>query len=245
MIKREYLLPNFITLLSLFSGFYSIIASINGNFVLAAYAIIFAFVFDGLDGKVARMLHATSEFGIQMDSLSDLVAFGLAPALLIYKWVLTPYGRVGWMASFLFVACGALRLARFNVMTKKIDNRYFIGLPIPAAAGVIASSVLFVKEVFGKPEGISIPLSFVLFIYLLAFLMVSNVKYYSFKKLELHGIKPFSLLVGFALFIFVIGMYPEIFLFVFFIGYTFSGLLLQLLKFLKYRALEVKEGRAD
>lgn len=242
MIKKEYVLPNFITLMSMLSGFYSIIASVNGNFVLASYAILFAFIFDGLDGKVARMLHATSDFGIQMDSLSDLVAFGVAPALLVYNWVLIPYGRVGWMAAFLFVACGALRLARFNVMTKKIDNKYFVGLPIPAAAGVIASSVLFVKEIFGSPDGITIPLSFVLFIYLLAFLMVSNVKYFSFKKIELQCVKPFRLLVGFTLMIIVIGSYPEIFLFVFFTGYALSGLLLQLLKAFKHRTLEVEEG---
>ncbi|WP_423303568.1 CDP-diacylglycerol--serine O-phosphatidyltransferase [Deferribacter thermophilus] len=242
MIKKEYVLPNFITLMSMFSGFYSIISSVNGEFVPAAYAILFAFIFDGLDGKVARMLHATSDFGIQMDSLSDIIAFGIAPALLVYNWVLIPYGRVGWMAAFLFVACGALRLARFNVMTKKLDNRYFIGLPIPAAAGVIASSVLFVKELIGTPDGLTIPLSFVLFIYLLAFLMVSNVKYYSFKKIELHGVKPFRLLVGFTLMIIIIGSYPEIFLFVFFIVYALSGLLLELLKVFRHRTLEAKEG---
>jgi len=142
MIRRSYIFPNLITILSLFSGFYSIIATFNEMYLQASYAILMSFVFDGLDGKIARILNATSEFGVQLDSLSDLVAFGVAPAVLVYKWLLLPYGRIGWMAAFLFVACGALRLARFNVQSGKIDSAFFVGLPIPAAAGVIASSVL-------------------------------------------------------------------------------------------------------
>ncbi len=126
--------------------------------------------FDGLDGKLARMLNATSEFGIQLDSLADLVSFGVAPAILVYKWALAPYGRLGWMAAFLFfVACGALRLARFNVQTKVIDPRFFIGLPIPAAAGVVVTSVLFAKEFIGDPNDMTVPIWFTFMIYILAF----------------------------------------------------------------------------
>lgn len=142
LVNKNAIFPNFVTLLGLFSGFYSIIATLNGNYVMAAYATLIAFVFDGLDGKIARMLNASSEFGIQLDSLADLISFGVAPALLVYKWALEPYGRLGWMAAFLFVACAALRLARFNVQAKRISNKFFVGLPSPAAAGVVVTSVL-------------------------------------------------------------------------------------------------------
>ncbi len=216
--------------MAMFCGFYSIAATLNGNYVTSSYAILLAFVFDGIDGKVARLLNATSDFGIQMDSLSDLVSFGVAPSILVYHWLLLPYGRIGWMAAFLFVACGALRLARFNIQTKTISSKYFVGLPIPAAAGVIASSVLFVKEVFGNPSDFSIPFTYVFLIYLLAFLMVSSLPYYSFKKVNCISCKDFNILVLFVLLIFVIGMYPEVMLFVLMTSYVLSGLLLPLFK---------------
>ncbi|MCX8084680.1 MAG: CDP-diacylglycerol--serine O-phosphatidyltransferase [Calditerrivibrio sp.] len=230
MIRRTYVFPNLITIMSMFAGFYSIIASLNDLYVNAAYAILVSFVFDGLDGKVARLLNATSDFGVQLDSLSDLVAFGVAPAVLIYKWLLIPYGRIGWMAAFLFVACGALRLARFNVQAGKVDSTFFVGLPIPAAAGVIASSVLFVKEFFGDPYFFSIPLGFVFLIYALAFLMVSNFPYYSFKKVEWISVKPFNILVSFVLVIFLLGLYPEVMLFIFFVAFAISGIVTKLLR---------------
>jgi CDP-diacylglycerol--serine O-phosphatidyltransferase len=213
-----------VTLLGLFSGFYSIIATLNENYVLAAYATLLAFLFDGLDGKVARILHAQSDFGIQLDSLADLVSFGVAPALLAYRWALEPYGRLGWMAAFLFVACAALRLARFNVQAKRISNKFFIGLPSPAAAGVIVTSVLFSKEVFGNPTVIQVPIWFTFMIYFLAFLMVSNIPFYSFKNIEYFHAKPFNAMVAFVLFIFVLGLYPEVFLFIFSLSYALSGL---------------------
>jgi len=232
--NKNYVLPNLVTIMGLFCGFYSIIASLNGQYTLAASATLVAFVFDGIDGKIARLMNATSDFGIQLDSLSDLVSFGVAPGILVYKWALEPYGRLGWMAAFLFVACGALRLARFNVMTKKIDPRYFIGLPIPAAAGVVASSVLFVKEYIGNPEDITLPVWFTFTIYILAFLMVSNVRYYSGKTLFQQ--KSYNVLVMFVLAIFVIGLIPELSLFVLSVGYAFSGLLLFAYKRLRYPA---------
>lgn len=237
--NKNYVLPNFITIMGLFCGFYSIIASLNGNFTHAASATLVAFIFDGLDGKIARLMNATSDFGIQLDSLSDLVSFGVAPGILVYKWALEPYGRLGWMAAFLFVACGALRLARFNVMTKKIDPRYFIGLPIPAAAGVVASSVLFVKEKFGDPESITLPIWFTLTIYILAFLMVSNIRYYSGKTL--FNQKSYNVLVMFVLIIFVVGLIPEISLFVISVGYALSGLLLAAYKRVKSPSREPEE----
>jgi len=220
---KNYVLPNLVTILGLFCGFYSIIATINGNFTLAASATLVAFIFDGLDGKLARMLNATSDFGIQLDSLSDLISFGVAPAVLVYKWALAPYGRLGWMAAFLFVACGALRLARFNVQTKKLDPRFFVGLPIPAAAGVVATSVLFANEFIGNPSDITVPVWFTFTIYILAFLMVSNIRYYSCKTVTSQ--KSYNVLVVFVLIIFVLGLYPELFLFLLSTGYALSGLL--------------------
>jgi len=221
--NKNYVVPNLVTILGLFCGFYSIIASLNGNYAIAAVATLVAFIFDGLDGKLARLLNATSDFGIQLDSLADLISFGVAPAILVYKWALAPYGRLGWMAAFLFVACGALRLARFNVQTKKLDPRFFIGLPIPAAAGVVVTSVLFAKEFVGDPSTMTVPIWFTFTIYILAFLMVSNIKYYSCKTC--FNQKSYNVLVIFVLFIFVLGLYPELFLFLLSTGYALSGLL--------------------
>jgi len=235
---KNYVLPNLVTIMGLFSGFYSIIATLNGDYVIAACATLVAFVFDTIDGKLARALNATSDFGIQLDSLADLVSFGVAPAVLVYKWALAPYGRLGWMAAFLFVACGALRLARFNVQTKKIDPRYFIGLPIPAAAGVVVTSVLFAKEFIGDPGAMTVPVWFTFTIYILAFLMVSNIKYYSGKTLLQQ--KSYNILVIFVLVIFVLGLYPELFLFLISTGYALSGLL-----YLGYRRLRHPEREKE
>lgn len=241
--NKNYLLPNLVTIMSLFCGFYSIIASLKGNYALAASATLVAFIFDGMDGKIARLMNATSDFGIQLDSLSDLVSFGVAPGILVYKWALEPYGRLGWMAAFLFVACGALRLARFNVMTKKLDPKYFIGLPIPAAAGVIASSVLFVKEFIGDPETITLPLWYTFTIYILAFLMVSNIRYYSGKTLFQQ--KSYNVLVMFVLVLFVLGLYPELFLFLLSVGYAFSGILLYVFRRIKHPAEENEDHLSE
>ena len=146
--KSIYILPNLFTTASLFCGFYSIISSINGDFLAAAVAIVIAGVFDGLDGAVARATHTTSKFGVEYDSLADLVSFGVAPGVLAYLWALNPFGRLGWVAGFLYVACGALRLARFNVYVPVKDQSYFQGLPIPAAASMIATTV-FLFNHFG------------------------------------------------------------------------------------------------
>ena len=203
-----YILPNLITTASLFAGFYAIIEAIHGNFEIAALSVLVSLILDGLDGRVARMTHSSSNFGVQYDSLADLVAFGVAPALIVYFWALQPYGRYGWVAAFLFVVCGALRLARFNVQIGDIDPRYFNGLPIPAAATMVSMAILMYYEL---GEWAPTRHGLILFmIYVLSFLMVSNVKYYSFKKFELFQRKPFPVLVAVVLLFLVIAIEPKI-----------------------------------
>src|ERR1700677_259559 len=134
-MRKVYLVPNIVTTGNMFCGFYSMIASMHGDFMPASWAIIAASIFDMLDGRIARLTKATSQFGLEYDSLSDLISFGVAPAVLLYQWALQPYDRLGWLASFLYLACGALRLARFNVNSSALPKNYFQGLPIPMAAG--------------------------------------------------------------------------------------------------------------
>jgi CDP-diacylglycerol--serine O-phosphatidyltransferase len=220
MRKGIYILPNLFTTGSLFAGFYSMVAGINQDYRTAAIWIFAALVCDGLDGKVARATGTTSKFGVEYDSLADLVAFGVAPGLLMYFWALKPFGRLGWLAAFLFVACGALRLARFNVQVETVESKRFIGLPIPAAASMVSATVLFFIHMgwssFKKP-------AILVLIYLLAFLMVSSVKYYSFKDPELIKKQPFGFLVLAVMLLIIIAAEPAIMIFVLFIGYILSG----------------------
>lgn len=220
--KGVYILPNLLTSASLMSGFYAIVSVWNENFMYAAYAIIISAIFDMLDGRIARMMGAASRFGVEYDSLADLVAFGVAPSLLIYAWALRPYGRIGWMAGFLFLICGALRLARFNVQINTVESRKFNGLPIPGAALVIASAVIFYYELAG--EGQTLKEYFVLLLtFALAFLMISTIKYHSFKDLDPIKRKPFSALaVAILIFILIMAKH-EVFLFLIFFGYSMSG----------------------
>lgn len=229
MHKGMYIAPCMITLGGMFCGFFSMIATLRGDYQAAAIAIVAAGLFDMMDGKVARLMNATSKFGMQLDSLSDLLAFGVAPALLLYEWALQPFGRIGWMAVFLYVACGALRLARFNIQDDG-GGSSFTGLPIPAAAGVIASFVLFVNRYV--PD-IDLPLFTATLGYVLAFLMVSNIQYPSFKKASYLTRKPFGVLVGVLLVFVLIGSHPEIMLSTLAVLYLFSGILLAI----KRRAL--------
>ncbi len=222
-----YILPNLITTGSLFAGFYAIIEAIHGNFEVAALAVLVSLVLDGLDGRVARMTQSASNFGVQYDSLADLVAFGVAPALIVYFWALQPYGRYGWVAAFLFVVCGALRLARFNVQIGEIDPRYFNGLPIPAAATMVAMTILMYHDLgewASTRHGVIVGM-----IYVLSFLMVSNVKYYSFKKFELFQRKPFPVLVAAVLLFLVIAIEPKIMGCLAMASYVLSGPILTLL----------------
>ncbi len=215
-----FLLPNLLTTANMFFGFMSIIYAIRGEFVFASYCIVGAAAFDMLDGRVARMTRTTSEFGAQYDSMSDLVSFGVAPGLLIYLWALQPFGRVGWLAGFLYVACAALRLARFNVQSQVLESKDFQGLPSPMAGGIVASSVLAYKDLGVEGSG-NIWLLFITF--LIGFVMVSNFRYRSFKELDLRERLPFWYLVLGVLIFIVVAWWPEVMLFVLFLSYAVLG----------------------
>ena len=248
MIRGVYLLPNLFTMGNLFCGFFAIISAIKGDFGLAATAIIVANLFDILDGKVARMMHATSRFGMEFDSLADLVSFGVAPGLLIFLWSLSSFGRLGWLAAFLFVACGALRLARYNIQVETTDKGTFNGLPIPAASSMLATTVLICEHI--GATGIESNVVLLLLCYGLAFLMVSNVKYPAFKESIFSGRAPFIALVMLAVTFIVVAAEPQISLFFIALIYTLSGpvkLLLQLTGLVKKRTqgVEKKPVSAD
>jgi CDP-diacylglycerol--serine O-phosphatidyltransferase len=225
--KGIYILPNLFTLAALFGGFYAIVMAINGRFDLAAAGVFCAMVLDSLDGRVARMTNTQSAFGEQMDSLSDMVSFGAAPALISYVWTLKNLGRWGWIAAFVYCACAALRLARFNVNTAVVDKRYFQGLPSPAAAALIAGFIWLLTESGFKGAdalwGISIPwIMFALALYS-GLTMVTNVPFYSFKEFHMKKSVPFAMIVLIALVIAAINIDPPIVLFGIFVAYGFSG----------------------
>jgi CDP-diacylglycerol--serine O-phosphatidyltransferase len=216
-----YILPNIFTSLNLFCGFYSIVSSIDGMFIHAAVSIIIAVVFDSLDGKIARATNTTSKFGIEYDSLADLVSFGLAPGLMMYLWALQPLGRIGWLAGFLFMACGALRLARFNTHAGNTSNDNFVGLPIPAGAGMNASVVLLFTKL--NIDVSTYHVSILIMLYILSFLMVSSISYNSFKKAELFRKMNFNVLVSVILILIFIASQPSIALFSLGLAYVISG----------------------
>lgn len=220
--KGVYLLPNLITTAALFTGFYAIICTFRADFQRAAIAIMIANVLDALDGRVARFTNSTSRFGIEYDSLSDLVAFGVAPGILVYRWALEPYLTWGWLAASLFVTCGALRLARFNVQFDNAEKRHFIGLPIPAAAEVIAATVLiqyrFASGGHTHKHGVLL-----LVTYALAALMVSNLKFFSFKETELYRRQPFGVFLGGIVVLILLIAEPQVMLFMGFSLYACSG----------------------
>lgn len=223
MRKGIYILPNTLTLCGMFLGFYSILASIKGLYLHAAWAILLANIFDGLDGWVARLTHSTTKFGIELDSLSDLVAFGVAPAVMLYKWALIPFGRVGWAAAFLFVACGALRLARYNVQMGSTESKAFTGMPIPGAATLLATLVIFYTEMWTRVPAKNYYILF--FVFSLAVLMVSTLRFHGAKELDFRRRKPFWILVMFVVVLVIILMHPEIALFVFAMIYLISGII--------------------
>jgi len=244
-IKRGiYILPNLVTTASLFAGFYSLVSTLNGNYYTAAIMIFVSAVCDGLDGKVARMTGSTSKFGVEYDSLADLVAFGVTPALMVYAWALRPYGRLGWLAAFLFVACGALRLARFNVQVNTVESKRFVGLPIPAAASMVAATVLLFHHLNRLPqELIQNPSMFkrvavITLIYLLAFLMVSNFRYYSFKDPALIRRQPFGFLLLAVVLLIVVVAEPVLMTFGIMLCYVLSGPIAFLLTWPRRRRLE-------
>lgn len=221
--KGVYLLPNLFTTGALFAGFYAIVAATNGAYEPAAVAIFISMIFDGLDGRVARMTNTQSEFGAQYDSLSDCISFGVAPALVAYSWALSTMGKIGWMVAFIYAACAALRLARFNVQIETADKRYFTGLPSPSAAALVAGMVWL-----GTSAGIDRDSSLVALVAaaitaFAAIMMVSNVRYNSFKELDVKGRVPFFVILVIVLAIAVIFTYPEGVLWTIFLIYALSG----------------------
>ncbi len=224
MRRGVYILPNLITTGTIFGGLYSAIAVLKGNLEVASWAIIFAMVMDALDGKVARMTGATSSFGVQYDSLCDLVAFGLAPALLAYAWALGRLGRTGWMLAFLYLTCGALRLARFNVQASHGPNtKSFTGLPIPGAAAVVATSYIFTHKVVSIPSPQVEVLVVAAMVLCLAILMVSNVPYVAFKEGLFKRRYPFIVLFVVILGVVVVLSEPKVSLWVMAVSYALWG----------------------
>ncbi len=228
--KGIYILPNLFTLAALFGGFYAIVMAMDGRFDMAAVGIFCAMVLDSLDGRVARMTNTQSAFGEQMDSLSDMVSFGAAPALIAYEWSLRGLGRWGWIAAFVYCACAALRLARFNVNTSVVDKRYFQGLPSPAAAALVAGFIWLMTAI-GVQPGMSdawltwtqitwLTFGFTLYAGLT---MVTNVPFYSFKDIQMKRSVPFAAIVLIALVIAVINIHPPTVLFSVFVLYGLSG----------------------
>ncbi len=232
-----YIVPNLFTTGNLMSGFFGIISSINGDFQLAALAIFVSCVFDILDGQVARLTRATSRFGVEYDSLADLVAFGVGPGILMYLWALKPFGRIGWLAAFVFVACGALRLARFNVQAETSSKKYFVGLPIPGAANMIATTVFFLEgwRIAFTPYGAP---SLLVVTYLLGFLMVSTVPFYSFKDFQMIKAKPIPVLFGVLVLVTVIAIEPQLMLFSMCITYVSAGPVLFLIQTIRRKPAE-------
>ena len=219
--KGIYILPNLFTLAALFGGFYAIVMAINGRFDLAAVGVFCAMVLDSLDGRVARMTNTQSAFGEQMDSLSDMVSFGAAPALIAYVWALKGLGRWGWIAAFVYCACAALRLARFNVNTAVVDKRYFQGLPSPAAAALVAGFIWVMTDLGLVCTQWAWPM-FAVSLYA-GLTMVTNVPFYSFKDIQMKRSVPFAVIVLIAIGIAVINIDPPIVMFGLFVLYGFSG----------------------
>lgn len=221
-----YLLPNLLTTAALFSGFYSIVAALKGFFDIAAIAVFFAMIADTLDGRIARLTNTQTAFGAQYDSLSDMVAFGVAPALVIYSWSLSRLGKLGWLVAFVYAAATALRLARFNTQVEHADKRYFQGLPCPAAAGVVAGMV-WLGYVYGI-EGFIMAIPTAILTFLIAVFMVSSIRYHSFKKVDIKGKISFFVGVLIVLMIAAIAIDPPDVLFAIFFLYAFIGPILTL-----------------
>ena len=216
-----YLLPNLFTTGAMFAGFYAIVAAIGGRYVEAAIAVFVAGILDGLDGRVARLSGTQSEFGVQYDSLSDMVSFGAAPALVMYEWALRPMEKLGWIAAFVYVAGAALRLARFNTNIDVVDKRFFQGLPSPAAAAIVAGFV-WVSQVFALTTEAERWVGLVITLYA-GLTMVTNVSFYSFKTINLKRSIPFVVLLACVLGLALLSLHPPLVLFIGFVAYGISG----------------------
>jgi CDP-diacylglycerol--serine O-phosphatidyltransferase len=242
--KGIYLLPNLFTTFGIFFGFYGIISSMSGNYSDAGFAIFVAMLMDSFDGRVARMTNTTSAFGAEYDSLADMVSFGVAPALIAYNWgALEQLGKFGWLAVFVYVVCGALRLARFNVMPETIDKKYFQGLPIPAAAGVVVGLVWFGEKM--HLDGSSYSMLVALVTVGCGLLMVSNFRYHSFKEVDWKGKVPFVSLLLMVLIVVMVAINPPLVLFPAFSIYLISGPIVTFMQLQKIRSQRKKESKEE
>ena len=233
-VRRQgiYLLPNLFTTAALFAGFYAVIAAMRGDFESAPIAILFALVFDGLDGRIARLTNTSSKFGAEYDSLSDMVSFGVAPALVMFSWALGDLGKFGWSAAFIYVACAALRLARFNTQIDTADKNYFTGLASPAAACVIASTVWVCNDQGWVGENLPYEVSMLVAILTagVGFLMIANFPYYSFKGIDFRGRVPFVVMIAVVLVFGLVTVDPPRILLLAFLAYAASGPVMQVVK---------------
>ncbi len=239
LAKGVYLLPNLITTAALFSGFYAIIAAFSGSYANAALAIVTAGFLDALDGRIARLTNTQSEFGVQYDSLSDLVAFGVAPAILMFSWALSDLGKMGWIIAFLYMTCAALRLARFNTTP---DNTVFYGLASPAGAGLLATMVWTWVDNLSPVESTEAIIAIGVFVGVTALLMVSNVRYYSPKNIK--GRVPFIYMVGAVLLFIVVAAYPPGVLFCVALAYAASGPIQAVQRLLQDKS-QITEGESS
>lgn len=240
--KGIYVLPNLCTTGSLFCGFFAVIKVLHGDFVTAAWAILLAGLFDLFDGQLARLTKAGSQFGIEYDSLVDLASFGLAPSLLLYMWALKDFGRLGWIAAFLFFVCGALRLARFNVQVEAEESRFFQGLPIPMAAYMLATTVIFYERLFDGLPKKNIPI--LALTLSLALLMVSTIRYRNARELDIRRRLSFFVLVGGSMAMAFIAWKPSIMMFLASLAYIFSGPVEETVYWLKHGQRRQKEVMA-
>jgi CDP-diacylglycerol--serine O-phosphatidyltransferase len=245
--KGIYILPNLFTLAALFGGFYAIVMAMNGQFEQAAIGVFCAMVLDSLDGRVARMTNTQSTFGEQMDSLSDMVSFGAAPALIVYEWALTGLGKLGWIAAFVYCACAALRLARFNTNLAVVDKRFFQGLPSPAAAALVVGFIwLMDNQGFqGGAEGPWLQWTAFGFTLYAGLTMVTNVPFYSFKDVSFKRSVPFIVIVAIALGIAFITLHPPLVLFGLFVVYGASGYAVYVWKRMKGKPVSVIATSTD
>lgn len=242
--KGIYLLPNLLTLGALFAGFYAIIAGMNGNFNAAGWAILIASVMDGLDGRVARLTNTQSAFGAQFDSLADMVSFGVAPALIVFSWALSSLGNAGWAASFIYMSCAALRLARFNVQLGTVDKRFFVGLQSPVAAGLV-TFVVWVAAKYELEPNLAVAIGTALLTAFTGLLMVSNYKYYSFKEIHFKGTVPYVVFVMTVVLLVVIAQRPHEVLLTMCVVYASSGPAIAIYRKLISRKRKADAGRVD
>jgi len=232
--KGIYLLPNLFTTAALFAGFYAIVAAMNGRFEAAAIGVFVALIMDGLDGRIARLTNTQSDFGAEYDSLSDMVAFGLTPALVVYQWALLNFGKLGWLIAFVYAAATALRLARFNTQVATVDRRYFQGLPCPAAAAVVAGLVWLGHD-YELRGAMVMPTLALLVTLAVAMLMVSKIRYHSFKDIDFKGRVRFVTMLAIVLVFVFVSLDPSLVLFTLFAGYALYGPALTAIQLQRHR----------